>query len=127
MNRILTFLVLGAFISCARSSKIEALFSDMSIGVPEYQSIEKFNHPMDAAKGDYFSVDFVQSSNQLKRLITKMGLTETDVLSSGPISPVSVASKINLNHPWFLSVKAEAIHGMEKSYRVRIEGIQPFD
>ncbi len=104
---------------------MDALFSDMAAGVPEYQRIEKFMHPADAMKGDYFSLELRQSLPQFKRFVSKLGVAEAAVLSPAGISHIPVASKINPKYPWFLSVKAEALERDE--YQVRVEGQQPYD
>lgn len=127
MKRIAALLSLCSLMSCARSSSPDSVFSDFSIGVPEYQRIETFNHPADAVKGDYFSMEFTQSATQFYKFISKLGVAETNVLSSAGASHVAVASKINPNYPWFLSLKAEAVDGREKTYRVHVEGQQPYD
>ena len=103
------------------------MFSDFSIGVPEYQRIESFTHPADAVKGDYFSLEFTQSPTQFGKFISKLGVAATNVLSPAGVSHVTVASRINPKYPWFLSLKAEAVNGQEKTYRVHVEGQQPYD
>ena len=127
MNRIVPILWLGILIGCTRSTKMEAVFSDLCIGVPEYQSIQSFTHPADAVKGDYFSLDFTQSSAQFHRFISKVSVAEGAVLSPLGASHVSAASKTSAKYPWFLSVRAEAVKGAENTYHVHVEGRQPYD
>jgi len=123
---IAVLLLLGGA-ACTRTSSPEHVFSDLSVGVPGYQTILSLTHPADAMNGDYFSMDLIQSSNQFGAFISKLGLAETNVLSAVGVSHVSVASKINPKYPWFLSLKAAAIEGRERLYRVHIEGQQPYD
>jgi hypothetical protein len=124
---IVTILLLGSFIGCKRPPKLEDAFSDLSIGVPAYESVETFDHPADAVKGDYFSLDFTQSSNQFNDFISKLGVTETNVLSPGGVPHVTVASKTSPKCPWFLALKARPLEGPEHRYRVHLEGRQPYD
>jgi hypothetical protein len=107
---IFVVLLLG-IAGCTRSARLEDLFSDFSIGVPSYQSVEAFN----------------QSSNQFGAFISKLGVAETNVLSGAGVSGVRVASKIDPKYPWFLSLKAHAVEGPEKRYCVHVEGQQPYD
>src|SRR6266487_2296862 len=101
MNRIVPILLLGILIGCTRSTKMEAVFSDLSIGVPEYQSIQSFTHPADAVKGDYFSLDFTQSSAQFHRFISKVSVAEGAVLSPLGASHVSEPQRPALSTPGF--------------------------
>jgi hypothetical protein len=55
------------------------------------------------------------------------GLTETNVLPAVGVSHVPVASKLNRKYAWVLSLKAAALEGTEKRYRIHIEGQQPYD
>ena len=121
------FLLLCILAGCSQSSRLEDVFSDFSIGVPSYQSVETFTHPQDAVKGDYFTLDFVQSPAQFGAFLSKLGVAETNVLSPAGVPHVTVASKINPKYPWFLSLKAEALPGAERRYRVHVEGRQPYD
>jgi hypothetical protein len=123
---IVVLLLLGCA-GCTRSAGPESVFSDLSVGVPSYQSVQTFTHPADAVKGDYFSMDLIQSSNQFGAFVAKLGLAETNVLSAVGVSHVPVASKINPKYPWFLSLKAAALEGTGKRYRIHIEGQQPYD
>jgi hypothetical protein len=127
LRSIGVILLLGSLVGCARSSKLEDVFSDLSVGVPGYQSLGSFTHPADAVKGDYFSADLVQSSNQFGAFISKLGVAETNVLSSAGVSHVTVASKLNPKYPWFVSLKATTLEGTEKRYQVYVEGRQPYD
>src|SRR5256885_6818798 len=127
MSRIVPILLLGILIGCTRSTEMKGVFSDLSIGVPEYQSIQSFTHPADAVKGDYFSLDFTQSSAQFHRFISKVSVAEGTVLSPAGASHVATASRVSLKYPWFLSIKAEAVNGAENTYHVHVEGRQPYD
>lgn len=124
LANLLLFCILAG---CSRSSRLEDVFSDFSIGVPGYQRVETFTHPQDAVKGDYFTSDFVQSSTQFEAFMSKLGVTETNVLSPAGVPHVTVASKTNPKYPWFLSLKAEALQGAEPRYRVHVEGRHPYD
>src|SRR5215467_2215135 len=100
MKHIGAILLAASLTGCGRSSRMNALFSDMATGVPEYQRIERFTRPADVVKGDYFSLELRQSSDQFNRFISKLGVAEAAVLSPAGISHVSVASKINPKYPW---------------------------
>ena len=126
-NRNATLLLTLVLMGCTRSSRLEDVFSDFSIGVPNYQTVESFTHPADVVKGDYFSLDLVQSSNQFSAFISRLGVAETNVLSPVGVPHLTVTSKINPKYPWFLSLKAEALAGAEKRYRIHVEGRQPYD
>src|SRR6476660_8876484 len=91
-SRIALLVLLSSLTACMRASKLEEVFSDLSVGVPGYQRVETFTHPVDAVKGDYFSLDLVQSPNQFGAFITRLGLAETNVLSTPGLSHVLVAS-----------------------------------
>jgi hypothetical protein len=124
LNIALVFL-LGSLAACKQSSKLDDVFSDLSVGVPVYESIDSFDHPADAVKGDYFSLDFVQSSNQFSAFMSKLGVAQADVLSAAGVSHVAVASKINPKYPYFFDVKAKK--DSERHYHVHVDGRQPYD
>ena len=125
MKHLAAILLAASLIGCGRSSGVDALFSDMATGVPEYQRIERFTRPTDAVKGDYFSLELRQSSAQFNSFLSKLGVAETAALSPAGISHVSVASKASPKYPWFLSVRAQALE--RGGYRVHVEGQQPYD
>ena len=121
------FMLLCTLVGCSRSTRLEDVFSDVSFGVPAYQSLETFTRPQDAVKGDYLSLDFVQSSAQFREFISKLGVAETNLLSPAGVQHIAAASKINPKYPWSLSVMAEALPGVEPRYRVHVEGRRPYD
>jgi hypothetical protein len=127
MNRVIPVLVLSILLGCKRSSDFENLFSSLSTGVPQFQKIENFSRPTDAGKGDFFSVDFTQSPEQFHGFISKLGTTETDVLSTKGALHVKVNSKINPKYPWFLEVKADTTEAGEKMIHVHVEGRQIYE
>src|SRR5437879_419096 len=105
-------------------SRFQMLFSDMSIGVPEYQTIRELSLPDLAKKGDHFKVEVTESYAQFTRLITKLGVAEDAVLSQPGVSDLKVTSKLNPRYPWFLSLKAEAVDTPDKTYKMHLEGRQ---
>jgi hypothetical protein len=127
MSHLISLLLLVFLSGCGQSSKLDSLLSDLSTGAPEYQSVRKFSQPADVVKGDYFDLDFTQSPSQFHRFVSSLGTTELATLSPTGAPSVRVASKINPKYPWFLTVKAEAADGAEKTYHVHVEGRQPYD
>jgi hypothetical protein len=124
MIRIVGLLVLIFAGGCTRSSKLDACFSDLSVGAPEYRSIEKFFQPADVVKGDYFDLDITQSEPQFHRFLSGLGVAKASVVSPLGATHVRVASKTNAKYPWFLAVRAQA---EGSAYHVHVEGRQPYD
>jgi hypothetical protein len=108
-------------------SNFKELFSDLSIGVPEYKSINQFTHPADAIKGDYFTSDFSQTEIQFQHLASKLGVPEKQVLAPSGVSLITVNSKIDPKYPWGLSIKAEITNAPEKIFLVHLEGTEPYN
>jgi hypothetical protein len=127
MSHLISLLLLVSLSGCGQSSKLDSLLSDLSTGAPEYQSIQKFSQPVDAVKGNYFDLEFTQSASQFHRFVSSLGTTEPATLSPTAAPFVRVASKINPRYPWFLTVKAEAGDGAQKTYHVHVEGRQPYN
>jgi hypothetical protein len=127
--RLVVVILLAAFLwftSFSAGAKFRSLFADLSIGAPEYQTIYGFDHPLDAVKGDYLGADFSQSDDQFHRFTAKVGTSETQALSAEG-AWVTATSKINPKYPWHLLIKAEPVNTPVKSYRLHIEGRQPYN
>ena len=122
---------LAAFlISCAKptvSSQFEALFSSLSIGIPEYQAIQNFWEKDDVVKGNFFSTDFTQAPSEFAHFLSKLGISEADVLSPLGATGIKANSYDNAEHMWLVTVKVEGVDPAEKFYRLHVEGRQPYN
>jgi hypothetical protein len=127
LNRLGATLLLAGLVGCSHPSRLEDVFSDLSIGVPGYQRVESFMHPAEPFKGDFFSLEFTQTAAQFGSFIARLSVAETNVLSPAGVSDVTVPSKTNPRCPWFFSLKAKTLKGPQTTYRVHVEGRQPYD
>ena len=107
-------------------SRFRALFADLSIGVPDYQRFDSFAQPLDTIKGDFFSLEFGQSEPQLRQFAAKLGAPHAGIVSSTGIW-VRAESRIDPKHPWMLEVRAALAASPDKSYKIHIEGGQPYN
>jgi hypothetical protein len=118
------------FWSCSKpatpESKFRTLFSELSVGVPEYQTFHGFSRPDDAIKGDFCTADFSQSETQLRKFVTRLGVSQESVLSSTNFW-IRADSKMEPKYPWMLEVRAHISSSTTNSYEVHIEGRQPYD
>ena len=96
------------------------------IGVPDYERFDSFMQPLDAIKGDFFTAEFGQSEPQLRQFATKLGISHESVMSSTGVW-VRVDSKLNPKHPWMLEVRAAVATSPTNSYKIHVEGRQPYD
>ena len=122
--------LMGFLIGCAKpsvSSQFEALFSSLSTGVPEYQTIVNFCQKADVAKGNFFAADFTQEPSEFRHLITKLGISEEDVRSVSGATGIKAHSYTNAEELWLVTVKVDGVDPAEKFYRVHIEGQQPYN
>jgi hypothetical protein len=127
----LLLIFLGCFVlSCSKpatpESRFRELFADLSIGVPDYQTLAGFTQPEDAIKGDVCTADFSQSETQFTAFVTRLGVSQSSVLSSTGVW-VTASSKLDPKYPWMLIVHADCINAPDKIYRVHIDGRQPYD
>jgi len=124
---IYAVVLLGVIVAgCKKQSDFDALFTDMSIGVPEYESISEFTHPADTVKGDNFTATFIQSDEQFNHFMATLGVSQAQVLSSSG-TRVSANSKIDPKYPWELTIKAEITNAPDKKYIVSMDGRQPYN
>src|SRR5712664_1523698 len=107
-------------------SRFRALFADLSIGVPDYQRFDSFEQPLDAIKGDFFSLEFGQSEPQLRQFATRLGVPHESIVSLTGIW-VRANSRIDPEYPWMLKVRADVAASPDKSYKIHIEGRQPYN
>jgi hypothetical protein len=120
--------------SCSKISTPESefkdLFSELSVGAPQYQTFSNFFRPPDALKGDVCNADFIQSEDQFRLFASRLGVSPEKILSSTG-SPnndwIKVNSKLNPKYPWMIKVEARASGSVTNAYEVHIEGIQPYD
>jgi hypothetical protein len=124
-------MLLSCFVlSCSKlgtpESRFRALFADLSVGVPDYQSLTGFTQPEDAIKGDFCTADFNQSETQFAAFVTGLGVSQLSVLSSSGVW-VTVKSKLDPKYPWMLFVHADTTNAPDKIYRVHIDGRRPYD
>jgi len=102
------------------------LFADLSIGIPDYESLTGFTQPEDAIKGDFCTVDFMQSETQFAAFVTSLGVSQPSILSSTGVW-ITAKSKLDPKYPWMLLVHADSTNTPDKIYRVHIDGRQPYD
>jgi hypothetical protein len=129
MKRMVWIGLSALLIGCDKptiSSEFDALFSSMSIGVPEYLDLQNFRQAADDVKGNFFSADFTQLPVEFAHFIQKLGVSEGDALSPTGIAGVKVGSNANAEHTWLLTVKVEGVDPAEKFYRLHVEGRQPY-
>jgi hypothetical protein len=107
-------------------SNFRDLFTELSVGPPEYQKLYVFNHPDDAIRQDFFSAEISQSEPQFRQFAAKLGVPRESILSSTGIW-VRADSKINPDYPWWLDVRAEPTGLANKSYKVHIEEREPYN
>jgi hypothetical protein len=98
----------------------------MSIGIPEYQTLYAVDHPALVLKGDYCTVEFSQSEAQFLQFVSKLNVSQETVLSSNGVW-IKAVSRINPQYPWMLQIRAWIFRAATKSYRIQIEGRQPYD
>jgi hypothetical protein len=124
----LVTMVLSGYLFYHRTHQpdFNTLFADMSIGVPERESISTFTHPADAAKGDYFTAIFTQSDAQFHRFAAATGASEAQLLSSTG-AWMTADSKMDPKYPWQLSVKAAITNAPDKRYIISMQGQQPYN
>ena len=106
--------------------EFKSLFSELAIGVPEYQTFYRFTQPPDAIQQDFFALDLGQSDTQLHQFATKLGVPITDLLSSNGVS-ITAKSKINPKYPWMLWITVQATNEPKKIYKLHIDGKQPYN
>jgi len=123
---LLAYIVVSCLRPATPESRFRELFADLSVGVPNYQTLHRFSHPDDAIKGDVCSADFSQSQTQFSEFISRLGTSEAGVVSTAG-AWVSVQSKMDPKYPWMLLVHADSTNTPERIYRVHIEGSQPYD
>jgi hypothetical protein len=107
-------------------SRFRALFADLSIGVPDYQRFDSFAQPLDAIKGDFFSLEFEQSEPQFRQFAAKLGASHARLVSSTGIW-VRANCRIDPEYPWMLEVRADVAASPDKCYKIHIEGRQPYN
>jgi hypothetical protein len=107
-------------------SRFKDLFSDLSTGVPQYQTLNNFTQPEDAFKGDYSEIDLTQSETQFRDLVSRLGETPKHILSDTNLW-ITVRSKMDPKYPWHLNVQAHISPSNTNNYEVHIEGRQPYD
>jgi hypothetical protein len=112
--------------SLTPQSRFRALFADLSIGVPDYQRFDSFAQPLYTIKGDFFSLEFSQSEPQFRQFATKLGAPRENIVSLTGIW-ARADSRMNPNHPWLLKVRADVAASPDKSYKIHIEGRQPYN
>ena len=108
------------------SSEFDALFSSMSIGVPELLELQNFRQETDDVKGNFFSADFTQLPVEFTHFLEKLGVLEGDVLAPAGVTGLKVGSTVNIEHTWLLTVKVEGVDPEQKFYRMHVEGRQPY-
>src|SRR5215831_4793777 len=104
---LISSLMLGSVVSCTRVSRLEDIFSDLSVGVPGYESVQSFAYTGNGRNGDSFTLDFTQSSTQFASFASKLGLGLADALSPAGVSHISIASFRNSSRPWQISLKVD--------------------
>jgi hypothetical protein len=128
-KRIFGLIILGCLVlSCSKpatpESRFRDFFSDLSVGVPDYQTLAGFTQPEDALKGDFCTIDFSQSETQFVAFVARLGVPQSSVLSSTGVW-VTAHSKLDPKYPWMLLV--HSTNAPDKIYHVHIEGRQPYD
>src|SRR5258706_901823 len=108
------------------SSDFDALFSSMSIGVPELLELQNFRQETDDVKGNFFSADFTQLPVEFTHFLEKLGIAEGDALSPTGVAGIKVGSTANAEHTWIFTVKVQGVDPGEKFYRLHVEGRQPY-
>jgi len=103
-------------------SNFQEFFSNLSIGIPEHQSIKYFSQPEDGLTDDHCTTEFEQSDIQFHNFTSKLGVAEKEILSPSGILHFSVIPKFETNYLWFLDIKAT--NTPEKTYLIHIEGVQ---
>lgn len=98
----------------------------MSLGHPEYVTIEQCTQPMDLVKGDYFEAVIIQSPEQIKNLFAKLGDSSQERFFESP-KLFSAKSRLNPEYPWLLQISISPTNTQQKCYRVHIEGRQPYN
>lgn len=116
--------------SCSKPNNPEMefkeLFNDLSIGVPQYQSLSNFVHPADVIKGDYCDVRFTQTESQFRVFANRLGMSPEKIISSTNIW-IKADSKINPKYSWMLNVEVHISSSATNFYEVHIDGRQPYD
>ena len=108
------------------SSEFVALFSTMSIGVPEYLELQNFHQAADDVKGNFFAADLTLLPVEFTHFLEKLGISEGDALAPDGAVGVKVGSNANSEHTWILTVKVQGVAPEEKFYRLHVEGRQPY-
>jgi len=125
-----TALLVCVICSCSKpatpESRFRELFTDLSVGVPQYQALHDFSQPLDAAKGDFCTADFSQSETQFREFVAHLGVSQESILSSTSLW-IRADSKMNPKYPWMLEVRAHISSSTTNSYEVHIDGRQPYD
>ena len=130
MNWIASMGLAAGLIGCTKpttSSQFEALFSSLSVGVPEYQTIQNFFQTADAVKGNSFYADFTQSSTEFAHFMEQLGLSEGEARSPLGATGIKANSTVNSEQRWLLNVKVEGVEPTANIYRVHVDGRQPYD
>ena len=122
---VVIWIVWNWFRPVSPEERFRAQFSDLSVGVPEYQSFRRFSQPEYALKGDYCTADFIQSEPQFFQFVSRLKVSPSQILSSNNLW-IRVDSHINPGYPWLLHVQART-GAIANTYEVHIEGQQPYD
>jgi hypothetical protein len=89
-------------VSCSKPSSSESdfkeLFSDLSVGVPQYQTFSNFFRPADAIKVDVCSADFSQTESQFRAFAARLGADPAKIMLSNDIW-IKAYSKIDPKYP----------------------------
>ncbi|HEY1171360.1 MAG TPA: hypothetical protein VGH19_08340 [Verrucomicrobiae bacterium] len=120
---LLVFIAFTLLRSTTPESRFRSRFTDLSTGIPEYQSLTSFTQPADAIQGDHFTAELIQTESQLHQFATALGTTPQTILSTNGTS-VKADSALNPKHPWILHLRATP---STQNYKVHIEGRQPYD